>query len=210
MVNEYKDYVTGAQLAKKLHISTSRISQIIRQHPEISEQLIQKGNSKLISPSVADKIDSHITNRSITDDSVDAKSGTGPSINDNQIDELVKKKVDEFTKDIEANYISKEVAELNEKIAELTANNTQKDKQISGLEADKTNLQNTVNGLTQASVNFTSVYNEQKDTIKQLEAQIKQLEAPAVEDTDKQDNTSDNEQESYKQSKKWGLFGWFK
>jgi len=210
MVNEYKDYVTGAQLAKKLHISTSRISQIIRQHPEISEQLIQKGNSKLISPSVADKIDSHITNRSITDDSVDEKSGTGPSINDNQIDELVKKKVDEFTKDIEANYISKEVAELNEKIAELTANNTQKDKQISGLEADKTNLQNTVNGLTQASVNFTSVYNEQKDTIKQLEAQIKQLEAPAVEDTDKQDNTSDNEQESYKQSKKWGLFGWFK
>ncbi|MDF8863327.1 hypothetical protein OU662_00070, partial [Escherichia coli] len=112
--------------------------------------------------------------------------------------------------DIEANYISKEVAELNEKIAELTANNTQKDKQISGLEADKTNLQNTVNGLTQASVNFTSVYNEQKDTIKQLEAQIKQLEAPAVEDTDKQDNTSDNEQESYRQSKKWGLFGWFK
>nr|WP_162480880.1 hypothetical protein [Leuconostoc citreum]CEF82713.1 Putative uncharacterized protein [Leuconostoc citreum] len=210
MVNEYKDYVTGAQLAKKLHISTSRISQIIRQHPEISEQLIQKGNSKLISPSVADKIDSHITNRSITDDSVDEKSGTGPSINDNQIDELVKKKVDEFTKDIEANYISKEVAELNEKIAELTANNTQKDKQISGLEADKTNLQNTVNGLTQASVNFTSVYNEQKDTIKQLEAQIKQLEAPAVEDTDKQDNTSDNEQENYKQSKKWGLFGWFK
>ena len=203
MVNEYKDYVTGAQLAKKLHISTSRISQIIRQHPEISEQLIQKGNSKLISPSVADKIDSHITNRSITDDSVDEKSGTGPSINDNQIDELVKKKVDEFTKDIEANYISKEVAEL-------TANNTQKDKQISGLEADKTNLQNTVNGLTQASVNFTSVYNEQKDTIKQLEAQIKQLEAPAVEDTDKQDNTSDNEQESYRQSKKWGLFGWFK
>ncbi len=210
MVNEYKDYLTGAQLAKKLHISTSRISQIIRQHPEISEQLIQKGNSKLISPSVADKIDSHITNRSITDDSVDEKSGTGPSINDNQIDELVKKKVDEFTKDIEANYISKEVAELNEKIAELTANNTQKDKQISGLEADKTNLQNTVNGLTQASVNFTSVYNEQKDTIKQLEAQIKQLEAPAVEDTDKQDNTSDNEQESYRQSKKWGLFGWFK
>lgn len=210
MVNEYKDYVTGAQLAKKLHISTSRISQIIRQHPEISEQLIQKGNSKLISPSVADKIDSHITNRSITDDSVDEKSGTGPSINDNQIDELVKKKVDEFTKDIEANYISKEVAELNEMIAELTANNTQKDKQISGLEADKTNLQNTVNGLTQASVNFTSVYNEQKDTIKQLEAQIKQLEAPAVEDTDKQDNTSDNEQESYRQSKKWGLFGWFK
>ncbi|WP_273710264.1 hypothetical protein [Leuconostoc mesenteroides] len=210
MVNEYKDYVTGAQLAKKLHISTSRISQIIRQHPEISEQLIQKGNSKLISPSVADKIDSHITNRSITDDSVDEKSGTGPSINDNQIDELVKKKVDEFTKDIEANYISKEVAELNEKIAELTANNTQKDKQISGLESDKTNLQNTVNGLTQASVNFTSVYNEQKDTIKQLEAQIKQLEAPAVEDTDKQDNTSDNEQESYRQSKKWGLFGWFK
>ncbi|WP_273951024.1 hypothetical protein [Leuconostoc mesenteroides] len=210
MVNEYKDYVTGAQLAKKLHISTSRISQIIRQHPEISEQLIQKGNSKLISPSVADKIDSHITNRSITDDSVDKKSGTGPSINDNQIDELVKKKVDEFTKDIEANYISKEVAELNEKIAELTANNTQKDKQISGLESDKTNLQNTVNGLTQASVNFTSVYNEQKDTIKQLEAQIKQLEAPAVEDTDKQDNTSDNEQESYRQSKKWGLFGWFK
>lgn len=210
MVNEYKDYVTGAQLAKKLHISTSRISQIIRQHPEISEQLIQKGNSKLISPSVADKIDSYITNRSITDDSVDEKSGTGPSINDNQIDELVKKKVDEFTKDIEANYISKEVAELNEKIAELTANNTQKDKQISGLEADKTNLQNTVNGLTQASVNFTSVYNEQKDTIKQLEAQIKQLEAPAVEDTDKQDNTSDNEQERYRQSKKWGLFGWFK
>lgn len=210
MVNEYKDYVTGAQLAKKLHISTSRISQIIRQHPEISEQLIQKGNSKLISPSVADEIDSHITNRSITDDSVDEKSGTGPSINDNQIDELVKKKVDEFTKDIEANYISKEVAELNEKIAELTANNTQKDKQISGLESDKTNLQNTVNGLTQASVNFTSVYNEQKDTIKQLEAQIKQLEAPAVEDTDKQDNTSDNEQESYRQSKKWGLFGWFK
>ncbi|WP_367301348.1 hypothetical protein [Leuconostoc carnosum] len=210
MVNEYKDYVTGAQLAKKLHISTSRISQIIRQHPEISEQLIQKGNSKLISLSVADKIDSHITNRSITDDSVDEKSGTGPSINDNQIDELVKKKVDEFTKDIEANYISKEVAELNEKIAELTANNTQKDKQISGLEADKTNLQNTVNGLTQASVNFTSVYNEQKDTIKQLEAQIKQLEAPAVEDTDKQDNTSDNEQERYRQSKKWGLFGWFK
>lgn len=210
MVNEYKDYVTGAQLAKKLHISTSRISQIIRQHPEISEQLIQKGNSKLISPSVADKIDSYITNRSITDDSVDEKSGTGPSINDNQIDELVKKKVDEFTKDIEANYISKEVAELNEKIAELSANNTQKDKQISGLEADKTNLQNTVNGLTQASVNFTSVYNEQKDTIKQLEAQIKQLEAPAVEDTDKQDNTSDNEQERYRQSKKWGLFGWFK
>jgi len=164
----------------------------------------------LISLSVADKIDSHITNRSITDDSVDEKSGTGPSINDNQIDELVKKKVDEFTKDIEANYISKEVAELNEKIAELTANNTQKDKQISGLEADKTNLQNTVNGLTQASVNFTSVYNEQKDTIKQLEAQIKQLEAPAVEDTDKQDNTSDNEQERYRQSKKWGLFGWFK
>lgn len=210
MVNEYKDYVTGAQLAKKLHISTSRISQIIRQHPEISEQLIQKGNSKLISPSVADKIDSHITNRSITDDFLDEKSGTGPSINDNQMDELVKKKVDEFTKDIEANYISKEVADLNEKIAELTANNTQKDKQISGLESDKTNLQNTVNGLTQASVNFTSVYNEQKDTIKQLEAQIKQLEAPAVEDTDKQDNTSDNEQESYRQSKKWGLFGWFK
>lgn len=210
MVNEYKDYVTGAQLAKKLHISTSRISQIIRQHPEISEQLIQKGNSKLISPRVADEIDSHITNRSITDDSVDEKTGTGPSIDDNQIDKLVKKKVDEFTKDIEANYISKEVAELNEKIAELTANNTQKDKQISGLEADKTNLQNTVNGLTQASVNFTSVYNEQKDTIKQLEAQIKQLEAPAVEDTDKQDNTSDNEQESYRQSKKRGLFGWFK
>ena len=210
MVNEYKDYVTGAQLAKKLHISTSRISQIIRQHPEISEQLIQKGNSKLISPSVADEIDSHITNRSIADDSVDEKTGTGQSIDDNQIDKLVKKKVDEFTKDIEANYISKEVAELNEKIAELTANNTQKDKQISGLEADKTNLQNTVNGLTQASVNFTSVYNEQKDTIKQLEAQIKQLEAPAVEDTDKQDNTSDNEQERYRQSKKWGLFGWFK
>lgn len=210
MVNEYKDYVTGAQLAKKLHISTSRISQIIRQHPEISEQLIQKGNSKLISPRVADEIDTHITNRSITDDSVDEKTGTGPSINNNQIDDLVKKKVDEFTKDIEANYISKEVAELNEKIAELTANNTQKDKQISGLEADKTNLQNTVNGLTQASVNFTSVYNEQKDTIKQLEAQIKQLEAPAVEDTDKQDNTSDSEQESYRQSKKGGLFGWFK
>lgn len=210
MVNEYKDYVTGAQLAKKLHISTSRISQIIRQHPEISEQLIQKGNSKLISPSVADEIDSHITNRSIADDSVDEKTGTGPSINNNQIDELVKKKVDEFTKDIEANYISKEVAELNEKIAELTANNTQKDKQISGLEADKTNLQNTVNGLTQASVNFTSVYNEQKETIKQLEAQIKQLEAPAVEDPDKQDNTSDSEQESYRQSKKRGLFGWFK
>lgn len=106
MVNEYKDYVTGAQLAKKLHISTSRISQIIRQHPEISEQLIQKGNSKLISPSVADEIDSHITNRSTADDSVVEKTGTGQSINDNQIDELFRKKVDEFTKDIEAGYRS--------------------------------------------------------------------------------------------------------
>lgn len=210
MVNEYANYVTGAQLAKKLHISTSRISQIIRQHPEISEQLIQKGNSKLISPSVADEIDSHITNRPVTDESVDEKTGTGQPINDNQIDELVKVKVDEFTKDIEANYISKEVAELNEKIAELTANNTQKDKQISSLEADKNNLQNTVNGLTQASVNFTSVYNEQKDTIKQLEAQIKQLEAPVVEDTDEQEKASDSEQETYRQSKKRGLFGWFK